>query len=125
MTSRVRVINTLRKKGYQTYVLRMIKKENVVTPVQLKKEMLVQFGSGIIPSDLDLPIGGNSKVTILSSADISDVWAMVAASKDVVLWCDQLLNRTDFSDDENEPCAAKPQKKKRKLSALEAKKKSC
>ena len=126
-TFKVRVINALRKKDYDTYVLRGITKESMPSQVQLKKQILKQFGAGIVSSDLDFSVGfmkGNSKVTILSSADIDEVWTMVEACKDVVLWCEG-VRKHDSSDDESEveisESTSKNRNKKRKVSALEEK----
>ena len=123
---KVKVINPRRKKDYATYVLRGIRKDNLCTPLQLKKELLTQLGADIISPDLDFSIGymkGNLKVTIISSADISEIWTMIAASKTVVIWCDR-VQKQDSSDNESEieELESRTRPKKKKITALEEKK---
>ena len=50
------------------------------TPMDLRNELYKQFGADLISPSLDFSVGyikGNSKVTIRSAADMSDVWSMV------------------------------------------------
>lgn len=77
---RVWVFNPDCKKQYDTLMLRDIAKESVSSPLDLKKEIWKQFGSEVVSSDLAFPVGyinGNSKVSIISAADVNDVWASI------------------------------------------------
>ena len=74
--------------------MRGVTKSAVSTPQQLKKELLKQFGADLISCDLKFSVGymkGNSKVSIVSSADMNDLWTTVSTKGDdgVVLWCDK------------------------------------
>ena len=125
---KVRVTNPLRKKEYETYVLRDVTKEAVSTPLDLRKELYKQFGAELVSSTLDFSVGyikGNSKVTIHSPADVDDVWNMITSKGEAVnLWCDRVAKRDEESsenDSEQEDCIMRPKSKKKKLSALEKK----
>ena len=123
---KVRVTNPLRKKEYETYVLRDVTKETVSTPMDLRKELYKQFGAELVSSTLDFSVGyvkGNSKVTIHSPADVDDVWSMITSKGEAInLWCDRVAKRDEESSEnesEQENCAIRPKSKKKKLSALE------
>ena len=73
-------------------MLRDIAKESVKSPLHLK-EIWKQFGSEIVSSDLDFPVGymkGNSKMNITTTADVNDVWASVKKGESISLWCDRV-----------------------------------
>lgn len=125
---KVRVTNPLRKKEYETYVLRDVTKEAVSTPMELRKEIYMQFGAELVSSTLDFSVGyikGNSKVTIHSPADVDDVWNIITSKGEAVnLWCDRVTKRDEESSEnesEQEDCAVRLKSKKKKLSALEKK----
>ena len=125
---KVRVTNPLRKKEYETYVLRDVTKEEISTPMELRKEIYKQFGAELVSSTLDFSVGyikGNSKVTVRSPADVDDVWNMVTSKGETVnLWCDRVTKRDEESSEnesEQEDCTVRPKSKKKKLSALEKK----
>ena len=79
----VKVINPEKKSNFETYVLRAVGPTNVFTVLQLKQQILKQFGPVIVPLALDYPVGytkgGGSKVWIRTDADkrymvISKCW---------------------------------------------------
>lgn len=89
---KVRVMSSTR--NYETYILRDIEKEDLISPGQLRVELYRQFGQELISKDLNFGVGymnGNSKVTIRSAADIDDIWRLSNNSKEegIVLWCEK------------------------------------
>ena len=54
---KVRVTNPLRKKEYETYVLRDVTHVAVSTPMDLRKEIYKQFGAELVSSTLDFSVG--------------------------------------------------------------------
>ena len=137
---RVRVFNPDCKKQYDTLMLRDIAKESMNSPLDLKKEIWKQFGSEVVSSDLDFAVGymkGNSKLSIISAADVDDVWGSVKKRESIRLWCDRVRVQSkrkidnsesnSDSDDSSDVDTAvhkskkkkKRKKKKQKLSAME------
>ena len=124
----VRVINPHRKSDCETCVLHNIGSHNISTPDCLRREIWKQFGSDVVSSKLDFPIGymkGGSKISIKSVSDIQDVWGYVRSGTNITLWCNGLLSSekhqsSSGSDDEDISVGRKP-KRKKKLSALEEK----
>lgn len=53
----VRVISPSRKSQYETYVLRNIGRSNISTPASLKEEIYKQFGSDVVSSKCEFPVG--------------------------------------------------------------------
>lgn len=95
-----------------------------------------QFGSELVPDDLDFPVGytkGGSKVWIRTATDVLDVWNFVSSNDSVSLWCHGVSScssrskrQKDFSSDsdtdsEDLKYKKKRKKKKRKMSAFEEK----
>ena len=135
MTLNVKVINPDKRSESQTFVLRSVS-SGVSTPTQLKEEILKQFGSELVPDNLDFPVGymkGGSKVWIRTASDVSDVWGFVRSNESVSLWCHGVSScaskskrRKDFSSDSDTDSddpkdKKKRKKKKRKISAFEEK----
>ena len=138
---RVRVFNPDCRKQYDTLMLRDIAEESVSSPLDLKKEIWKQFGSEVVSSDLDFPVGymnGNSKMSIISAADVNDVWGSIKKKENVSLWCDRVRARSKRKADNSESNTdsddsgsdvdttvhknkkrKKRKKKKQKLSAME------
>ena len=68
-----------------------------------------QFGSELVPDNLDFPVGymkGGSKVWIRTASDVSDVWGFVRNNECVSLLCHGVSSyaskskrRKDFSSD--------------------------
>jgi hypothetical protein len=120
-------------------MLRDIAEESVSSPLDLKKEIWKQFGSEVVSSDLDFPIGymnGNSKMSIISAADVNDVWGSIKKKENLSLWCDRVRARSKRKADNSESNSdsddssdvdtvyknkkrKKRKKKKQKLSAME------
>ena len=91
-------------------------------------------------SNLEFPVGylkGNSKVSIISAADVNDVWASVKKGESISLWCDRVRVWSKRKADDSESNSdsdnssdvdtavqknkkrKKRKKKKQKLSAME------
>ena len=122
-------------------MLRYVSKDSVNSLLEIKREMLKQFGSEVVSSDLEFAVGymkGNSKVSIISSVDMDEVWASVEKGDSVSLWCEKVRMRSkrkakddsgsnSDSDDSSDADASshktkkkkKRRKKKQKLSAME------
>ena len=119
----VKIFNPLKKKDFETCVLRGVTKEAILTPTLMRTELRKQFGASLISADPDCSIEylkGGSKLTICSSADIDEVWKRGINGESVTLWC-YAPKQNEHSSDSDDPL---PQKKKRKkLSALEEKNK--
>ena len=108
----IQVFNPDCKKQYDTLMLRDIAKESVKSTLHLK-EIWKQFGSEIVSSDLDFPVGymkgnskmnmkGNSKMNITAAADVNDVWASVKKGESISLWCDRVRFRLKRKADNSE-----------------------
>ena len=118
----VKVINPEKKSNFETYVLRAVGPTNVFTVLQLKQQILKQFGPVIVPLALDYPVGytkgGGSKVWIRTDADIKDIWSFLNAGDSVSLWCHGVSSskEVDTSDEDDgvDPSTKKPKQKKRK-----------
>ena len=90
---RARVFNPNCKKQYDTLMLRNVDKESVSSPLNLRKEIWNQFGSEVVSSDLNFAVGymkGNSKLSIISAADVDDAWDSVKKGESVSLWCNKV-----------------------------------
>ena len=69
----VKLINPDKKSMYATYVLREVGSFNISTPLQLRQQILKQFGDKLVSSKLDFPVGymkAGSKLWIHSDDDI-------------------------------------------------------
>ena len=123
----VKVINEEKKKEFQTFVLRRVKKSVIATPELLRKELFRQFGDRVLSRKAEFAVGffkNGSKVTIRCTADMDEIWKCAVKGDGVTLWCYGARNRTDCddnSDDGLEPENSSNKKKKTKLSALEEK----
>ena len=56
--------------------------------MHLKKEILKQFGSELVPGDLDFPTGytkSGTKVWIRTDSDVADVWSFLRNNEAVSL----------------------------------------
>ena len=133
MNLNVKVINPSKKSQCQTFVLRNVS-SNLSTPTDLKEEILQQFGSDLVPDDLDFPIGytrSGTKVWIRTASDVQDVWRFIRNSEAVSLWChgvptpvgkSQKDHSSDSDSDGDDPKYKKKRKRKRrKLTAFEEK----
>ena len=72
----VKIFNPLKKKDFETCVLRGVTKEAILTPPLMRSELRKQFGATLVSTDPDCSIGylkGGNKLTICSSADIQTV----------------------------------------------------
>ena len=127
----VKIINTEKKKEFETYVLRNVTKDSISTPPLLRKELLHQFGDRLVSRKQEFAVGfmkNSSKVSIRSSADIEDVWQYALKDDQITLWCHGITaskRKNEASDSESDEelfqDTSKQTKKKRKLSALEEK----
>ena len=98
------------------------------TPLQLRKEILKQFGEDLVSSDFNFSVGyikGSTKLSIRSCEDIEDIWSSVSRGENVTLWCDKVRDSIDDASgsDSDDPDITRKSKgnKKQKMSALEAK----
>ena len=85
----VRIINPNKKNQYETYILRNINYQSINTLTELKAELVSQFGSDLVDTDQDFPIGylrSGSKIRIRNTSDIQDVWNYVQRRDNVSLW---------------------------------------
>ena len=62
----VRIINPVKKKDYQVFTLRCVKKEITHTPEGLRKVLLSHFGKELIPDATNFDIGWQQKLWIRS-----------------------------------------------------------
>ena len=56
-------------------------------------------------SDLDFPVGqmnGNSKLSIISAADVNDAWDSIKKRESISLWCDRVRMRSKRKADNSE-----------------------
>ena len=124
----VKIFNPLKKKDFDTCVLRKVLKDAISTPMLLRKELLRQFGENLISTDSDCTVGyikGGCKLTICSSADVDEVWKSGLKGENVTLWCyaPRHKNASDDSDSDEDVTKPSHQKKRRKLTVLEEKNK--
>ena len=120
----VKIFNPLKKKDFETCVLRGVTKEAILTPPLMRSELRKQFGATLVSTDPDCSIGylkGGNKLTICSSADIEEVWNSAMKGQNVTLWCFAPKQHEHSSDSDD---TMLPQKKRRKkLSSLKEKNK--
>lgn len=130
----VKVINPAKKSQCQTFVLRGVSGSTITTPMHLKKEILKQFGSELVPGDLDFPIGytkSGTKVWIRTDSDVADVWSFLRNNEAVSLWCHGVSevskhqkgysSASDSDSDDSRSYKKKSKRKKKKLSAYDEK----
>ena len=85
-------------------MLRDVAKESVNSPLD-SEEIWKQFGSEVVSSDLDFPVGymkGNSKMSVISAADVNDVWTSVKKGENISLWCDRVRLQSKRKADDSE-----------------------
>ncbi len=113
----VKVINPDKKKECQISVLRGVTEQMTSTPQNLIEELQRQFGSQLVPTTHQFPVGymkGSTKVTIRSAADLADIWTCVKKGVQVSLWCEGVhrnIARCEVSDSASDDEG--PPKKKR------------
>lgn len=101
----------------RTYILHDITRETVHTPLQLRKELLQQFGfsSGYMK--------GSAKLSTRSCVDIQDIKASVLKHEKITLWCDKvrdsIVDDASGSDSDDISKISKEKREKRKVSAME------
>jgi len=127
----VRLINPMKKKEYETYVLRDIPKESLSSPMDLKEELYKQFGNDLVSPSLSFAVGyvkGSSTVSIRTPDDMNDVWKMPGTIRgNTVLWCEKAVKKrgSSFASDEDieseDEFGPLPKRKKTKVSALDQK----
>lgn len=127
----VKIINPEKKSVSETYVMRDLSCETISTPSKLIKEIAEQFGE-LVPSDLKFPVGyfkGTTKVWIRSENDIQDVWSFINKGENVSLWCHGVSESSRMvevvsSENEEDYCAKKPKRKRRRKSTISWKEKN-
>ena len=107
----VKIINPLKKSSFETYILRQVGPFNISTPLQLKQQILKQFGDKLVSSKLDFPIGYTKSVWIRSDADIEDIWSFGDTPS---IWCHGVQSQMcDTSGDDDDDIEEAPTKKPR------------
>ena len=122
----VKIFNPVKKKEFETYVLREVRKDSITTPALLRKELTRQFGVNV-STEPDFTIGyikSGCKLAICSTADMEEVWKSRTKGDNVTLWCygPRYKNGSDESDSD-EGTRSSSKKKRRKTTALEEKSK--
>ena len=122
----VRVIKPDKKSQFETYVLRDLVANNISTPKHLKEEILKQFGSDIVSSKLEFPIGyikNGCKVWIRTASDLQDVWTSIRNRVSVTLWCNGInspaINLSSSGNESEDDIPTKKRKKRKRVSVID------
>jgi len=119
----VKIINPVKKKEFETYVLRDVSKDHISTPTLLRKELLQQFGESLVSSAEDFAVGyyrGCCKLSICSPADTEEVWKCACKGENITLWCNgPKQTRIEIGSDSEEDLPK--QRKRQKRCALDEK----
>jgi len=119
----VKIINPVKKKEFETYVLRNVSKDHVSTPTLLRKELLQQFGESLVSSAEDFAVGyyrGCCKLSICFPADTEEVWKCACKGENITLWCNgPKQTRIEIGSDSEEDLPK--QRKRQKRCALDEK----
>lgn len=113
----IKLINPDKKSVFETYVLREVGSFNAATPIQLRQQILKQFGDKLASSKLDFPVGyfrSGCKLWIRSDDDIKDVWSFIEKGESISIWCHGISSLALNSSEDDESPTRKPKRKKRK-----------
>ena len=89
------------------------------TPLQLRKEILKEFGEDLVSPDCNFSVGyikGSTKLSIRLCDDIEDIWLSVSRAENVTLWCDKVRDSIDDASgsDSDDPDTTRKSKGKKK-----------
>ena len=125
----LKVINPDKKSDFKVFTLKNPQSSWFASIAELRKQLVLQFGSKVVSQDPDSGLGymrGQTKVWIHNESDLRYVWNMIEEGNNCTLWCDAYRESSkkshivpsDSDESDNEKSR---HKRRKKVSALDEK----